>query len=209
MDEKRKPYATIMIRKPRISLLLSVILIAAIVAVAAGGLLQDRAERAAEIETLQESLETSQSLLMRAETEHGIVEDRLRSAESQLEAYHKHFAEPAGYYDYSDGKGKWLRLFSCSHVVLDSFAAGGGAGATLVSYNVLDRKATSDLNRRDNYPLVGELNWTPPGEASKILYFYLREDVLEGAAFTWPDTEDWAVVHRNWEDYLDEHCHQQ
>ncbi|MCY3779422.1 MAG: hypothetical protein OXG78_03850 [Chloroflexi bacterium] len=206
MDDKRKPYATIMIRKPRISLLLSAILIAAIVAVAAGGILQERADRAVELEILQNNLETTQYTLMRSETERGIVEDQLRAAESQLEEYHRHFAEPAGYYDYSDGRGKWLRLFSCSHVVLDSFAA--GEGATLVAYNVIDRKAVSALTRRDNYALAGEFLWTPEEEAAVIIYFYLRQDVLEDADFTWPEREDWATVHRNWEDYLDDFCHQ-
>lgn len=209
MDEKRKPYATIMIRRPRVSLLLTFILVAAIVAVAIGGVLQERHQLDAELTSLKASLQGAQSSLRQAEAEYGALEDKLKAAEGQLEDYYKHFVEPAGYYDYSDGKGKWLRFFSCTHVVLDSFAAGEGAGATLVSYNVLDRKATSDLGRRDNYALVGEFNWKPPDEASKVIYFYMRQDVLAGDGFTWPDTEDWSVVHRNWEDFLDEHCHQQ
>lgn len=210
MDEKRKPFATITFRKPRISLLLSALLITAIAAVAVGSVLQERAERTAELESLEISLQDAQSSLRQTEADLDANEDRLRAAESRLADYYKHFAEPAGYYDYSEGKGKWLRLFSCSRVVLDSFTPDGdGDGATLVSYNVIDRKATADLTRRDNYDLVGEFNWTPPGEMSKIIYFYLRQDVLGDAAFTWPGSDDWAIVHRNWEDYLDEHCHQQ
>ena len=207
MDEKRKPYATIMIRKPRISLLLSAILIAAIAAVAVGSILQERADRAAELDNLQQSLETTQQTLMRSETERGNVEERLRAAESELAEYQMDFVEPAGYYDYSEGKGKWLRLFACSQIVLDSFKPGeGGDGVTLVAYNVHDRKSTADLTRRDNYQLVGEFDWTQRGDEFETIYFHLRDDVLADYPFTWPDGGDWTVVHRNWDDYLEEYC---
>ena len=101
MDEKRKPYATIMIRKPRVSLLLSAVLVAAIVAVAASGILQERADRAAELETLQESLETTQNLVMRAETERG--RDRRQAAVSRKPA--------CGLSEAVCGTGWLLRLF--------------------------------------------------------------------------------------------------
>ena len=208
MDEKRKPYATIMIRKPRISLLLSAILVVAIAAVAAAGILQERSERAAELEILQQSLETTQNLVARAEMGRGEIEDKLRAAESRLADYHKQFAEPAGYYDYSDGRGRWLRLYSCSTIVLNSFNSGNGDGASLVSHNVLDRKIASDLTRRDNYSKVGDIPWTPEGEKSQTIDFYIRQDVLAGGDFAWPNSDDWAITHRNWEDYLDDYCQQ-
>ena len=206
MDEKRKPYATIMIRKPRVSLLLSAILVAAIVAVAAGGILHDRDQRAAEIQALQESLDASERLLMQAETESGAISDKLKAAESQLADYQKRFAEPAGYYDYSGGRGKWLRLYSCSRIVLESLEVGDGA--TLVSHYVVDRKATADLTSRDNYGEVGQISWTPEGAKPRTIFFYVRQDVLADGDFAWPDSDDWTTTHRTWEDYLDDYCQQ-
>lgn len=209
MDEKRKPYATLTIRKPRISLMLSAILIVAIVAVAAGGVLQERDKRDAELKSLADSLQIAQSNQRQAEADVSALEAELSAAESKLTDYRQPFADPLGYYDYSEDRGQWLRLFSCSHIVLDSFTPGDGDGATMVSYNVLDRKATADLTRRDNYDLVGEFDWKPEGEKPRALFFYMRRDVLEEGAFSWPDSDDWPVVHRNWEDYLDDHCHDQ
>ena len=209
MDEKRKPYATIMIRKPRISLLLSALLIAAIAAVAVGSILQERDQRAAELESLQYSLQTAQSSLRQTEAELSANEDKLKAAESRLADYRKAYAEPAGYYDYSEGKGKWLRLFSCSPIVLDSHTSGESDSATLTAYNLLDRKATADLTRRDNYEPAGEYDWTPKGDEFETIFFYLRDDVLADYPFTWPDSDDWTVVHRNWEDYLEDYCNLQ
>ena len=198
MDEKRKPYATITIRKPRTSLLLSAILIAAIVAVAAGSILQERDAQAAQLSALQDSVETAQAGLQQSQAE-------LAAANATLLDYRQQFADPLSYYDYSEGQGKWLRLFACSDIVLDSLTR-GVSGGTIVAYNVLDRKANAHLKRRDDYSLVGEYDWAPGGEKMETIYFYMRQDVLTQGAFNWPDSNEWSVLHRNWEDYLIEHC---
>ena len=89
---------------------------------------------------------------------------------------------------------------------MDSFNAGYGDGATLVSYGLIDRKAAADLTRQDNYSKVGELAWTPEGERGQTIDFYMRQDVLAGGDFAWPNSDDWTVTHRNWEEYLDDYC---
>lgn len=199
MNEKRKPYATITFRKPRISLLVSAFMILALVAVAASGYLQERDAQAAQLGALHDSLQQSRA-------EFSVIEAELSAAETELVDYRQQFARPLGYYDYSEGMGKWMRHFACSRIVLDSVLPGEVDGGTLVSYNVLDRRANADLKRRDNYSFVGEYEWTPKGELSETIYFYIREDVLTDGAFTWPDSNEWDVLHRNWEDYLDDHC---
>ena len=206
MDEKRKAYATLTFRKPRISLLLSAILVLAIAAVAAYGILQERSIRAAALKSLEDSLRIAESHWRQAEGERDALETRLAAAESKLTSYRQAYADPAGYYDYSEGKGKWLRLFTCSSVVLESLIGGESNSATLVGYNLVDRKATADLTRRDNYEAVGEYDWTPRGDEFETIYFHLRADVMADHPFTWPDSDEWPIVHRNWEDYLEDYC---
>lgn len=198
MSEKRKPYATLTIRKPRMSFLLLVILVLAIVAVAVSGFVQERNEQAAELSALLDSVEKAQASLQQSQAE-------LSAAEAKLVDYRAPFADPLAYYDYLDGRGKWLRLYACSQIVFDSFMS-EESGVNLLSFNVLARKITRDMTQRDNYALVGEYDWAAPGESTKTIFFYMRQDVLDERAFVWPDSTDWAVQHRNWEEYLDEHC---
>lgn len=204
MDDKRKPYATISIRKPRVSLLVSAFIMFAIAAVATSGYLQERDQLAAELKSFEDSLGIAQSNLRQAEADLSAVEEKLTAAESKLAEYQAAYAEPVGYYDYSEGTGKSLRLFSCSPVVMDSHISRDSNSAILVAYNLLDRKATADLTRNDHYVAVGEYDWSPRGDEFETIFFYMRQDLRD--AFTWRDNEDWSLVHRNWEDYLEDYC---
>lgn len=199
MSEKRKPYATLTIRKPRMSLLLSTILVLAIVGVVASGYIKDRNEQVAQLSSLQDGLENAQARLQQSQAE-------LAAANAALEEYRASFSDPLAYYDYSDGRGKWLRLFACSQIVFNSFTPEASGGVNLLSFNVLAREITREVTQRDDYSLVGEFDWAAPGESTRSILFYMRQDVVAERDFTWLDSTDWNVQHRNWEEYLDDHC---
>lgn len=206
MDEKRKPYATISFRKPSGSFLLSAFLTLAIVSIVVISILQEREKQALQLASLQISLEDAQFSLRQAEEELGAVAARLSAAESKLAKYQQQFAEPVGYFNLPGGQGKALRLFSCSVIALESLLDGDSSSATLIAYDVLDHKVSANLRERANYESVGEYTWSSGSDEVETMFFYLRQDVLAVDPFSWADSEDWAVVYPNWEDYLDEHC---
>ena len=209
MEEKRKPFATIYLRKPRKSVLLSTFLILAIVAVAASMFMQERDEQAAKLNSLEDSLQIVQSSLQIAEDQLGDAEDRLADAESRIAEYQVQLGEPLGFYDFSEGRGKSLRFYSCSRNVNDALSSGDGDGATLITFDVLDRKATSDLLKGDNYDVVGNYDWQPEGYRSQTIIFYMRKDVLARDPFTLQDQEEWDEMHLDWSDHLEYDCHRQ
>lgn len=205
MDNKQKPYATLTIRKPRMSQVAATTIMILLAALAVSW-------HMSETSWLQQQVQAKNVLLQ----EHGVAlrqtQIELRDAEAQLADAEARLSaslaswrlqEPVGFYidpeDYLSGR-RMLKAVAC---------IGGADGfEPYIAYGTADPDIIAEFGGRDDYVLAGQAkasaDWSFSDEISED--FYTRADVMEKFPYRWSDLRDWLGNETNWYDRLYTFC---
>ena len=212
MGEKRKPYATITFRKPRLPFLATVGLILFVVMVS--GLLGWR-----DFEGMQAKLQETEALLQDRTISLNDTASRLQTVESQLQEtttkledysrFWRELDEPLGYRIWHEPE-IGLEAITCVLVPEDfRLSASVYDNGYLFHYELRGRDAISAIIGNDRYKLVGKdkwgANWTYDDDLSED--YYMHDNVHRVFPFKWwSSTKDWLENSWDWEDRLQRYC---
>lgn len=197
MSEKSKPFATIYIRKPRLSRLASLILILLVVLTVAVAVVQERVVWQAQLEDSAGRLQVLAAELERAQ-------DKLN-----LNAPAWQLREPVGYYVGYSGfvtNHPETTLVYCKLDVIDpqrdEYSGAGG-----LYFLTVEKHLLSEVVQTDDYRLVGRdkdsAEWDNDHYSDD---YYMAEIVLDQAPFVWSETKDWEDNFEQWQKHLRESC---
>lgn len=203
MNEKRKPYATIHIMKPRLPHTVSAGLI--LLVILAVGLLGSG------YENLHAELREAEFRLQERASQLRDVESRLQEAASELEEYAlfwRQLNEPLGFRVTPEPYAR-LEAITCLRIP-ESYRSGASVYdfGYLFRYEILGRNAILDLLGDEKYKLVGRdkwsANWTLRDDFSDD--YYMHEAVYRIFPFRWSLSNEWVENSRDWEDRLQRYC---
>lgn len=216
MSEKRKPYVTISIKKPRISHLVSLMLILIIGAVAGTFGIQEYGrwqETKAELRETEGLLTEQTTRLQETEANLQATEAELQAvkskynAEEYLRVWQSH--EPAGFHIDRENGGLVLQAVTCyipqdnepSNDVYDDIGP-------LVHYNIVNRHTVMTLSQSDKYKLVGQdqmsAGWADDEYVSQ--HYYTHQAVFDRYPYTWSSSKDWGSNWRGWDERIRTYC---
>ncbi|MCY4072610.1 MAG: hypothetical protein OXG60_15050 [Chloroflexi bacterium] len=211
MEEKRKPFVTIFIRKPRVSRLVSAVLI--LLLIVAMGLFGMQ-----EVERWQEKMRETERQLQERSVSLQEAESRLQHAEMRLdEAERKllqdspvwQLREPVGYYLGYSGFVTNLSEATLVFCELSALDVQGEESAVDGHLFFLTVRAhlRSDLIPTDDYQLVGRDKDSARWDAEYLSdEYYMGKRVLEISPFEWSSAKDWEDNFQDWQDHLRTFC---
>ena len=206
MNEKRKPYASITIYKPRFARsVATAVLLLLLVTVLAGLALSEMDGWRTALEETELALQERTALLEERTQRLQAVEDQLEKAERRLrtEPLTWRTLEPAGF-SVEPNIGGWQGLLTATvcargHMYYEAYT----------HFFSLKRSFIAELMHGGAYELVGKQR--PYGvvgaDRDHFIRYYTRKDVLEFNSYTWNTTGFSASDHVDaWRDRLASYC---
>ena len=204
MEEKRKPFVTIFIRKPRVSRLVSAVLI--LFLIAAIGLFGMQ-----EVERWQAKMRETERQLQERSLSLQEAEARLHEAERKLSQDSPvwQLREPVGYYlgysGFVTNRAEVTLVFcklSAVGVPGDDSAVDGRLFFLTISAHLV-----SDVIPIVDYQLVGRDKDSAKWDTEYLSDdYYMGKRVLEKSPFTWSSAKDWEDNFQDWQDHLHAFC---
>lgn len=205
MDNKRKPYATLTIRKPRMSQVAATTIMILLAALAVSWHLSETSRLKQQALDASARLQERSDALRQARVGLHEAEAQLADAEARLNASLASWRlqEPVGFYidpeDYLSGR-RMLKAVACIGAA-DGFEP-------YIAYGTADPDVIAEFVGRDDYVLAGQAkasaDWSFTDEISED--FYTRADVMEKFPYRWSDLRAWLSNESNWYDRLYTFC---
>ncbi len=204
MEEKRKPFVTIFIRKPRVSRLVSAVLI--LLLIVAMGLFGIQ-----EVERWQAKMRETERQLQERSVSLQEAEARLHEAERKLlqDSPLWQLREPVGYYLGYSGFVTNLAeatLVFCELGALDAQGEESAVDGHLY-FLTISTHLIADVIPPVDYQLVGRDKDSARWDTEYLSDdYFMGKRVLEISPFTWSSAKDWEDNFQDWQDHLRAFC---
>lgn len=185
---------------------------------AAVAFFQERHQLESQVWNLQERLARAElvasdaaSALQDAESSILSLEESLGDAQSKLAGDVAYFELPIGYVEAKGFSGAELNLVACVRIKVahKDEADSLDQGASLVKYDVWDRKAVRELLNSAEYILVGKASSTTDWDGSGDLHYYMLKEVRDRRDFSWSERKTGNDAFWDWQNNLWRECRHQ
>ncbi|MCY4538222.1 MAG: hypothetical protein OXE52_08325 [Chloroflexi bacterium] len=211
MEEKSKPFMTIFIRKPRVSRLVSAVLILLLLAVIGLFGMQVVERWQAKMRETERQLQERSVSLQKAESRLQNVEARLNEAERKLlqDSPVWQLREPVGYYLGYSGfvtNRSEVTLVFCKLSAVDAQGNDSAVDGHFF-FLTISANLTEDVIPATDYRLVGRDKDSAKWSAKYLSdEYYMDKRVLEVSPFKWSSEKDWEDNFQDWQDHLRAFC---
>ncbi|MYD10658.1 MAG: hypothetical protein F4X02_11530 [Chloroflexi bacterium] len=200
MKEKRKPYASITIYKPRFSRLVSIAILLILIAALGSRAMREIDGWRSALSKTEQRLQASSELLHDRKQRLQAVEAKLERAEDRLrtEPLTWRTLEPAGFSVEPTVDG-WQGLMTATvcargHMYYEAYT----------HFFSRNRFFVAELVHSGDYVLAGK---APAAIDGRYIRFYTHKDALEFDAYTWDESRNQATDHvAAWQNRLASYC---